>query len=264
MEIIEEGNTKHQIFSFATHRKMLLYSPLGDPSIHCYHLSRKNLSFLRKNDYARVARLVLFRDKRKEYYAFGYTDLEKDVPLLSFFDKSEQFVVGVEEVDGSVRVLDTLHTKERETIILAGTEKSTLYAVDVRGTVKWKFKTDSTINCMEVSYRPGTKEPYIFIGVEGGTLYLLDGAGVVKWKKVFTAAIRACKLVTVSESDYPHIIVGLSDNTIHSFCRSPAGDLAPLLSDLFSDVLAKESVQKRHSSISSHALIFNPSETSVK
>jgi WD40 repeat protein/anti-sigma regulatory factor (Ser/Thr protein kinase) len=198
------------------------------------------VSFLKKNNYAHVARIALFRDKRKEYYALGYTDLERDVPLLSLYDSREQFKVGVEEVDGSVRVLDTLSTKEGETIILAGTEKSTLYAVDPGGIVKWKFKADSAINSMEVSYRPGTKEPYIFIGVEGGTLYLLDRSGAMKWKKVFNAAIRACRLVTISESDYPHIIVGLSDNTIHSFCRSSAEDLTPLLSDLLSDVLTKE------------------------
>ena len=240
IESSQAGKAKHQIFSFASHRKKLLYSPLGDPSIHCYHLSKKNVSFLGKNNYARVARIALFRDKRKEYYALGYTDQEKDVPLLSLYDRSEQFVVGVAEVDGSVRVLDTLYTKAGEPLILAGTEKSTLYAVDSRGTVKWKFKTDSAINCMEVSYRPGTKEPYIFIGVEGGTLYLLDSSGVMKWKKVFNSAIRACRLVTLSASDYPHIIIGLSDNTIHSFCRSSAGDLAPLLSDLLADVLTKE------------------------
>ena len=144
------------------------------------------------------------------------------------------------EVDGSVRALDTLYTKEGDPLILAGTEKSTLYAVGSRGNVKWKFKTESAINCMEVSYRPGTKEPYIFIGAEGGTLYLLDTSGVMKWKKVFNSAIRACRLLTLSESDYPHIIVGLSDNSIHSFCRSSAGDLAPILSDLLADVLTKE------------------------
>ena len=240
IETNQAGKAKHQIFSFASHRKRLLYSPLGDPSIHCYHFSKKNVSFLTKNNYAHVARIAIFRDKRKECYALGYTDQEKDVPLLSLYDRSEHCVVGVEEVDGSVRALDTLYTKEGETLILAGTEKSTLYAVDSRGTVKWKFKTDSAINCMEVSYRPGTKEPYIFIGVEGGTLYLLDSSGLMKWKKVFNAAIRAFRLITLSEADYPHIIVGLSDSTIHSFCRSSSGDLAPLLSDLLADVLTKE------------------------
>jgi outer membrane protein assembly factor BamB/anti-sigma regulatory factor (Ser/Thr protein kinase) len=244
IETNPSGKAKHQIFSFTSHRKRLLYSPLGDSSIHCYHLSKKNLSFLRKNNYTHVARVALFKYKRKEYYALGYTDQEKDVSLLSFYDRREHFVLGVEEVDGSVQALDTLYTKEGETIILAGTEKSTLYAVDCRGTVKWKFKTESAINCMEVSYRPGTKEPYIFIGVEGGTLYLLDSSGVMKWKKVFNAAIRDCRLLTISESDYPHIIVGLSDNTIHSFCRSSAEDLAPLLSDLFSDILKKEKCSK--------------------
>ena len=57
---------------------------------------------------------------------------------------------------------------------------------------------------------------------------------------MFNSAIRACRLLTLSKSDYPHIIIGLSDNTIHSFCRSSAGDLAPLLSDLLADVLVKE------------------------
>jgi hypothetical protein len=240
IETKQAGKGNCQIFSFTAHRKRLLYSPLGDPSIHSYHLSKKNVSFLRKNNYANVARIALFRHKRKEYYALGYTDLEKDVPLLSLYDRSEHFLLGAEEVDGSVRALDTLYTKEGETIILAGTEKSTLYAIDCRGTMRWKFKTESAINCMQVSYRPRTKEPYIFIGVEGGTLYLLDSSGVMKWKKVFNAAIRDCRLLTISESDYPHIIVGLSDNTIHSFCRSSAEDLAPLLSDLLSDVLTKE------------------------
>jgi len=182
IESSQSGKAKHQIFSFASHRKRIFYSPLGDPSIHCYHLSTRNVSFLRKNNYAHVARIALLSGKRKEYFALGYTDLEKDVPLLSLYDRSEQFVLGVEEVDGSVRTLGTLYTTKGETLILAGTEKSTLYAVDSRGTLQWKFKTDSTITCMEVSYRPGTKEPYIFIGVEGGTLYLLDSSGVLKWK----------------------------------------------------------------------------------
>ena len=46
-------------------------------------------------------------------------------------------------------------------------------------------------------------------------------------------------LVKISEFHYPHIVVGMSDNTIHSFCRSPAEALAPLFSELFSEMLNK-------------------------
>ena len=239
----QEAN--HPIFSFAAHRTGLFYSPLGDPSIHCYHPSKKNLSFLKKNNYTNVARLALMSFRGKEYYVLGYTDQEKDVPLLSLYDKREHFVLGVEEVEGSVRTLGILRTGRGETTILAGTEKSTLYAVDCRGSLKWKFKTESGINCMAVSYRPGTREPYIFVGVEGGTLYLLDSAGVMKWKTVFTAAIRDCRLLSISASEYPRMIVGLSDNTIHSFCRSPAEDLAPLLSSLLEDARKQEKCSEK-------------------
>ena len=230
----------NKIFSFTINHTTLTYSPIGDSSIHLYHLSTKNKSLLRKNNYKNVAQVQFFKDRTNEYLALGYTDQEKEAPLLSLYNKKEDFVWGVEEVEGSVKALRVIQNKDGENVILAGTEKSMLYAVDPKGNVKWKFKTDGAINCMEVSYRPKTKEPYIFIGVEGGTLYLLDSLSVLKWKKVFNSAVRDLNLVKISGYHYPHILVGLSDNTVLSLCRSPAEDLAPIFSELFSDILRKE------------------------
>lgn len=240
---IEEKHTEEahgKILSFTTYRNMVAYSPLKDPSIHLYHLSKGNKSHLTKNRYENAAQIQFFTHQKDEYYALGFTDQEKEIPFLSLYNRKEGFIWGVEEVEGSVKAIRVIQDKDGKTLILAGTEKSTLYLIDFKGRVRWKFKMDSAVNCMEVSYRPKTKEPYIFIGVEGGTLYLLDILGVLKWKKVFNSAIRDFKLVTISESHYPHIVVGLSDSTIHSFCRSPAEVLAPLFSEVFSAILKKE------------------------
>ncbi|MEE9504466.1 MAG: hypothetical protein V3V90_04995, partial [Thermodesulfobacteriota bacterium] len=234
----EEANGK--ILSFTTYRNMVAYSPLKDPSIYLYHLSQGNTSHLTKNNYENVAQIQFFTHQKDEYYALGFTDQEKEVPFLSLYNRKEGFIWGVEEVEGSVKAIKVIQDKDGEILILAGTEKSTLYVVDFKGRVRWKFKMDSAVNCMEVSYRPKTEEPYIFIGVEGGTLYLLDILGVLKWKKVFNSAIRDFKLVAISGSHYPHSVVGLSDSTIHSFCRSPAEALAPLFSEVLSEILKKE------------------------
>jgi len=236
----QTGRENGKILSFTTCRSMLAYSPLKDSSIHFYHLSKENKSHLTKNNYENAAQIQFFTHQRDEYYALGFTDQEKEVPFLSLYNKKEGFIWGVEEVEGSVKAIRVIQDKDGETLILAGTEKSTLYLIDFKGRVRWKFKMDSAVNCMEVSYRPRTKEPYIFVGLEGGTLYLLDILGAVKWKKVFNSAIRDFKLVTIAGSQYPHIVVGLSDGTIHSFCRSPAESLALLFSEVFSEMLKKE------------------------
>jgi anti-sigma regulatory factor (Ser/Thr protein kinase) len=234
----EKSNNK--IFSFTINRNTLAYSPIGDPSIHLYHLPKKKKSLLKKHNYKNVAQVQFFENYKDKYCALGYTDQEKEVPLLSLYNNREDFIWGVEEVEGSVKALRVIQNKDGEIIILAATEKSALYAVDLKGNVKWKFKTDGAINCMVVSYRPETKEPYIFIGGEGGTLYLLDSSKVLKWKKVFNSAIKDLTLAKISETHYPHIIVGLSDNTISSFFRSPAEVLAPIFRELFLDILNEE------------------------
>ena len=210
IQTVEEKQTKksdNKILSFSTYHNMLAYSPLGDSSIHLCSLSEKNKTLLERNNYANVAQIQFFAHHRDEYCALGFTDREKEVPLLSLYNKKEDFIWGVEEVEGSVKALKVIQGKDEEPLIMAGTEKSMLYAVDLKGRVRWKFRMDSAVNCMEVSYRPDTKEPYTFVGVEGGTLYLLDSLGVVKWKKMFNAAIKDFALVKISEFHYPHIVV---------------------------------------------------------
>jgi two-component sensor histidine kinase len=241
VHIIEEKQAeKSKIFTFAINRNTLVYSPMGDSSIHLYYLSKKNKSLLRKNNYKNVAQMQFFKDRRYKYLVLGYTDKEKEVPLLSLYNKREDFLWGVEELEGSVKSLRVIQDKSGEVIILAGTEKSMLYAVDLRGNVKWKFKMDGAVNCMEVSYRPKTKEPYIFIGVEGGTLYLLDSLGVLRWKKLFNSAVKDLKLVNILESPYPQLLVGLSESQVLSYCRAPAEVLSPVLSELLSEILRKD------------------------
>ncbi|TNF52858.1 HAMP domain-containing histidine kinase, partial [bacterium] len=215
---------------------------LGDPSIHCYDPQTGSRSLQNTNDYGNVAQIHYFTDREEEYCVLGYTDQEKTVPLLSLYTMKEQFQRGVEEIEGSITTLQVVYLQSGEPLILAGTEKSTIFAVDCQGTVKWKHKTDGPINCMAVSYRPGTNEPYMFAGAEGGTLYLLDCHGATKWKKVFNTAVKDCALLTISKSHYPHILVGLADSTIHSFCRSPAEDLSPLLSEVLSDIAKEEEI----------------------
>jgi len=243
--LIEEqqtANLSSPIHSFATYNHQLLYSPLGDPSIHCYDPLTGNRVLLNTHHYGNVAQIYCFTDRDEDYRSLGYTDQEKKVPLLSLYTMKEQFLRGVEEIEGSVTTLQAVYLKSGEPLILAGTEKSTIFAVDCHGTVIWKHKTDGPVNCMAVSYRPGTNEPYMFAGDEGGTLYLLDCHGAIKWKKVFNAAVKDCALLTISKSHYPHILVGLADSTIHSFCRSPAKDLAPLLSEVLSDIIQEEEI----------------------
>jgi outer membrane protein assembly factor BamB/two-component sensor histidine kinase len=241
--LIDEQQTTNRcspIHSFATYNHQLLYSPLGDPTIHCYDLLTGSRTLFNTNNYSNVAQIHYFTDREEDYCSLGYTDQEKEVPLLSLYTTKEQFLRGVEEIEGSVTTLQAVYLQSGEPLILAGTEKSTIFAVDCHGTVIWKYKTDGPINCMAVSYRPGTNEPYIFAGDEGGTLYLLDCHGAMKWKKVFNTAVKDCALLTISKSHYPHILIGLADSTIYSFCRSPAEDLSPLLSELLSDIIQEE------------------------
>jgi len=245
IQVIEDtpaAKSKNKISSFTIHRTTLVYSPSGDSTIHLYDLSRRKKRILKKNNYKNVSPIQFLNDTKGEYLALGFTDQEKGFPLLSLYTTREDFIWGVEEIEGSVKTLGVIHHKSGEMLILAGTEKATLYAVDLKGTLRWKFKTDGAVNCMEVSYRPKTKEPYIFLGAEGGTLYLLDASGIIKWHKVFNAAVKDIQLVTFSAYHYPHLLVGLSDSTVRSLSRAPAEGLAPLFTDLFSEILKKEKV----------------------
>jgi hypothetical protein len=196
----QSANRHSPIHPFAAHNHQLFYSPLGDPSIHCYDPLTGTKSLMNSNNYRNVAQINYFTDGEEDYCALGYTDQEKKVPLLSLYTIKEQFLKGVEEIEGSVTTLQAVYLQSGEPLVLAGTEKSTIFAVDCHGKVIWKHKTDGPVNCMAASYRPGTNEPYLFAGAEGGTLYLLDCHGAMKWKKVFNTAVKDCALLTISKS----------------------------------------------------------------
>ncbi len=115
-------------------------------------------------------------------------------------------------ISSSPNVADINNDGKKE--IVFGTESGTIYVLDGKGKLLWKYKTEGPIRGTPFIQKFANNEYGILFGSSDKTLYFLNGKGQLLWKYNAKSEIESCPSIILSQK--PMIVFGSNDGNVHA------------------------------------------------
>lgn len=139
-------------------------------------------------------------------WTYSAQEKHSDVELM-FLDTETS-----SSINASPNISDINNDGKKE--IVFGTEAGILYALDHKGNLLWKHKTEGPIRGSPLIQKFANKQTGIFIGSMDKNMYFLNSTGKIYWKFEAKEGIESCPALIMGKK--PLIVFGSNDGIIYA------------------------------------------------